>query len=215
MSYGRLLLLVLAITPSGALSPGPLSASAVAVGAALGALGGLMVAVGHMMVELPYILLIHRFMQNFKELLERARRILNVLIFFLLLYFSYLLISDSVAILRGEDVSSAGITANSYLEAILVGALFTGFNAHFLAWWLTIGYPLLESASKLGARGIGVMYVSHVSIDYLWLTLLAAGGGASKLIGDFAYALLLIALALVLLFFAFNVAREIVRNIRP
>ncbi|MEN2999743.1 MAG: LysE family transporter [Acidilobaceae archaeon] len=210
----RLLLLVLAITPSGALSPGPLSASAVAVGAAMGALGGFMVAVGHMVVELPYILLIHKFMENFKELLERARKVLNVLIFLLLLYFSYLLITDSVAILRGGGVGSSGVSASSYLEALFVGVLFTGLNVHFLAWWLTIGYPLLESATRLGARGVGVMYVSHVSIDYLWLTLLAAGGGASKLIGDFAYALLLLALALMLLFFAFNVGREIVRSIR-
>ncbi|MCX8196238.1 MAG: LysE family translocator [Acidilobaceae archaeon] len=214
MSYARLILLVLAITPSGALSPGPLSASAVAVGAALGFIGGFMVAVGHMLVELPYVLLIHRFMESFRGLMERVRKLLNVLIFVLLLYFAYLLFVDALVIIRGESVGSSGVSASSYLEALTVGALFTGLNAHFLAWWLTIGYKLIESAARLGAKGMGIMYVSHVSIDYAWLTLLAAGGGVSRLIGDLAYALLLIALAFVLLFFAFGVGREIVKGLR-
>jgi len=50
----------LLISPSGALSPGPLSAMAVAAGLALGALGGLAIALGHTLFELPYVALLLR-----------------------------------------------------------------------------------------------------------------------------------------------------------
>ena len=46
---------IILITPSGAFSPGPLTASAIALGASKGWRAGLYVAVGHMLFELPYV----------------------------------------------------------------------------------------------------------------------------------------------------------------
>ncbi len=215
-SYRVIVLLTLAITPSGALSPGPLSASAVALGALMGPLGGFLAALGHMVVELPYTLLLYRFTLLLKSFIARFKVVLNTVVVAFLLYFSYLLLHDSLNLLTGSGgfQSSSVIIGGGLLDAILVGALLTGFNAYFLIWWLTVGYPLIEESSKLGFRGFTVMYVSHVWMDYAWLTLLAGGGGAVKLLGSTPYAILLAALALILVVFATKIAIDVSRDAR-
>lgn len=213
--YLQIVLLTLAITPSGALSPGPLSAAAVAAGASLGPLGGLLLAIGHTIVEVPYVAVIHRLSAASKGLIERLRIPLNVAMMIVLLYYSLLLLLDAIKIFKGEAQGVGARSAGSYAEALLLGIALTGLNAHFLAWWLTIGYALIESATKHGLKGMTIMYLSHVWMDYAWLTLLAAGGGATELIGREAYAALLALLSLVLFLFFIKILRETVSMIRP
>jgi len=50
-----------------------------------------------------------------------------------------------------------------------------------------------------------VMYTSHVWMDYVWLALLAAAGGAAKLLGPY-YSLFNYALAAMLVLFAVDIA---------
>jgi len=209
-SYVRLVGLTLAITPSGALSPGPLSASAVAVGALVGPLGGFVVAFGHMVVELPYVLLLYRLSSQFRVYLERFKVVLNAVVVAFLLFFSYMLLRDAISIALGGAPPALGSTVagGGLLGAFLTGVTLTGFNVYFLLWWLTVGYPLVEESAKLGLRGFTIMYSSHVWMDYAWLTLLASGGLAIKLAGSTAYAALLAALALVLVFFATRIALD-------
>jgi len=212
--FRRIILLTLAITPSGALSPGPLSASAVAVGALLGVTGGLVIALGHMIIELPYIILIYKFTAGLRSILGKTRLAMNTVITLFLLYFSYMLLQDSIRVLNGGNLgSSSGVIASSYLGAFIIGIALTGFNVYFLVWWLTVGYPLIEEASRLGVRGLTVMYTSHVWMDYVWLAILSAGGGASRLLGSTGYAVLLVILALILIVFALKIAVDTIRQL--
>ncbi len=203
----KLVLTTLAITPSGALSPGPLSASAAAVGAALGLWGGFLIALGHMAVELPYVAILHRFAGLTRKSLGRMKVPMNVIIVAFLVFFSYLLLIDATALLRGQ-ASAGGFQRAGPLEAFLIGITLTGLNVYFLAWWLTVGYPLIEESSRLGLKGFTAMYASHVWMDYAWLMLLAAGGGATRILGTLPYALLLIALSAILIMFALKIARD-------
>jgi len=216
-SYRMVVLLTLAITPSGALSPGPLSASAVALGALMGPLGGFLAALGHMVVELPYVLLLYRFTFTLRSFITRFKVALNTVVVVFLLYFSYMLLRDSISIVMGlEGSQSPGfIVGGGLLEAMVTGALLTGFNAYFLLWWLTVGYPLIEESSKLGFRGFTVMYASHIWMDYAWLTLLAGGGVTVKLLGSTPYAILLGVLATILVIFAVKIARDTFRDLTP
>jgi len=216
-SYRMVVLLTLAITPSGALSPGPLSASAVALGALMGPLGGFLAALGHMVVELPYVLLLYRFTFTLRSFITKFKVALNTVVVVFLLYFSYMLLRDSISIVMGlEGSQSPGfIVGGGLLEAMVTGALLTGFNAYFLLWWLTVGYPLIEESSKLGFRGFTVMYASHVWMDYAWLTLLAGGGVTVKLLGSTPYAILLGVLATILVIFAVKIARDTFRDLTP
>ncbi len=212
-SLWSLVLATLTITPSGALSPGPLSASAAAVGALLGPWGGFLIALGHMAVELPYVATLYRFASLMRRSLARLKVPMNTIIIVFLLFFSYLLLQDFIAVLRGESSPSRSPVSRPF-EAFVVGAALTGLNVYFLAWWLTVGYPLIEKSSELGRKGFAAMYISHVWMDYAWLILLAAGGGATKILGVIPYAILLAILATVLAGFAMKIAFDTWRLMR-
>jgi len=195
----------LAITPSGALSPGPLSASAVAIGALLGPLGGFLVALGHMLFELPYVMLLVKWAERFNRVLARVEKPLNLVVAGFIVFFAYGLFHDAAAALSGTVNTGSAITVGGgVLGALLTGAVLTGFNPYFLAWWVTVGLPLVRGAAEHGARGFTVMYASHVWMDYAWLVLLAAAGaGLSRIAG--LYAALLAGLGVVLLLFAVDI----------
>ncbi|MGC9148215.1 MAG: LysE family transporter [Sulfolobales archaeon] len=202
----RIVFLTLAISPSGALSPGPLSISAIALGALLGPLAGLSIGFGHMLFELPYVFILHRFTLVARSFLERIKYYLNIGVFIFLVYFSYLLIIDALKILSGMGSGVSFVSRGfSLLDALLTGLLLTGFNAYFLIWWITVGYPLIETSSKNGSMGFAVMYSSHVWMDYVWLTLLASGGRFIETTGKVPYSILLMSLAGVLLYFAIKI----------
>ena len=186
----NLILKTLIVTPSGALSPGLLSISAVAVGSTMGFMGGLMVAVGHTMFEAPYVFALTKLFGRLGRVIRRYDKILNSVTVLFAFYFAYGLM------FTGMDEGSINVS-----EAVLAGAIFTGANAYFLLWWLSVGLPLLEEAAVLGNRGFLIMYLSHVWMDYLWLGLLAAMGGVSRLLGPI-YPLFMKSLALLLIMFA-------------
>ena len=202
-----LVLKTVMITPSGALSPGPLSAAAVALGAKLGAVAGLAIAFGHMLFEAPYIALLTRGYAGVARLLDRYGKLLNLVVVAFIVWFSYLLIKDGIHVLLARQVSESTLGATTgLLDALIAGIVLTGANAYFLLWWITVGFPLIRDAAVLGSTGFAVMYASHVWMDYAWLALLAASGGVARLIGPDAYGVLLIALAVLLLLFAVDIA---------
>ena len=209
-SLQRIVLVTLAITPSGALSPGPLSAGAVAIGASMGLIGGLLVALGHMVVELPYLVVLYFFLEKLSGWLRRAEKPLSLGIALFIFYFALGLLTEGISILLSQQSTSIP-SATTLLPnaspwiALVLGALLTGGNVYFLLWWLTVGLPLIRLAQENGAKGFTVMYASHVWMDYAWLGLLAAIGGLASLT-SIGYALLLIVLGIVLVVFGADIA---------
>jgi len=215
-SLKRVVAETLLITPSGALSPGPLSASAVAIGALMGPVGGLLVALGHMLFELPYVVLLVKWAEKLSRAISKYEKPLNLAVAGFIVFFAYGLILDAIAAAHGVVRTSSAMTASTPLGALMVGLVLTAFNPYFLAWWATVGLPLVRGAAAHGGKGFAAMYSSHVWMDYVWLALLAAGGaGLSRITG--LYAALLLGLAAVLLVFAANlVARGLLgRRLLP
>ena len=196
----KIVTLTLAITPSGALSPGPLSAMAVTAGLTLGALGGILLAVGHMLAELPYVAFLYFSVDKAKKYLEKAKVPMNVTVSVFLLYFSYLLLQTAMQ--ENPLATASRQTTLGPLGAIIAGAALTGLNPYFLMWWVTVGYPIVNEASETGHKGLAAMYGSHVWMDYAWLAILAAAGGVAGGTSILAYKGLMAGLAAVLLFFA-------------
>ncbi|AEM39414.1 Lysine exporter protein (LYSE/YGGA) [Pyrolobus fumarii 1A] len=193
----------LLISPSGALSPGPLSISAIALGARLGLAGGLAVALGHMLFELPYVALLTKGFERVESIVRRYEKYLIVSVVVFLVYFSAMLLRDALDILRSFQVGGIqGLTAANMFEAVLTGIILTGGNAYFLLWWVTVALPIVRETARHGTTGFAVMYGAHVWMDYLWLGLLAASGGVARILGVIPYAALLIILAGLLLLFA-------------
>jgi len=174
MNTREIVLKTLVVTPSGALSPGLLSASAVAVGAASGPIGGLAVALGHMAFELPYVFLLSRTIGKISSQLQRFKKLLGIIVFGFVLFF-----------VKGL-IESPTMPSVSVSDAFLAGFAFTAFNFYFLLWWATVGLPLVELAST-DKKSFMLMYASHVWMDYIWLAALAALGSTAYLMGGLTY----------------------------
>lgn len=199
----ELVTLTLLITPSGALSPGPLTASTLALGTREGWRAGILVAVGHTLVEFPYIVLLYYALSTITRLLRGGiGLILGLSDAFIVLYFGFLLLSQSLS--KNIEVRPGRLYR---LHPIHVGVLLTAFNVFFLLWWVGVGLPLIRAAIPWGLAGIAVMYVSHVWMDYVWLGLIAlAGYKGARSFGSKSYRLLLGVLGGILVFFGVDIA---------
>jgi len=140
------------ITPSGALSPGPLSASAVAVGATLGVIGGALIALGHLAVELPYFILLLVLTSKIEEKLGDRILIINAFAAAFILYFAYLLADLGISLLHGDSLALQGAQILTPLDAFLAGVILTGANAYFLVWWVSVGKPIIDEANSTPSR---------------------------------------------------------------
>ena len=161
----------LLISPSGALSPGPLSTSAVILGArGRGLREGLLVALGHTAFELPYVYLLVRSI-TYVSAIHEAREALTLVSAAFIFFFAYMTLRDA---LRGAR-PGAGNEGPVY-GAFAAGLLLTGLNPFFLAWWPSVAMPILEDTAMLGGVGFAAMYASHVWYDFAWLGLLAYAG---------------------------------------
>jgi threonine/homoserine/homoserine lactone efflux protein len=203
------------VSVSGALAPGPLTVSAIAIGVRKFAKGGFLVALGHMMFEFPYIIAITLLALSADFLLKSSAvsHILASVIFVFVLFFSYANIKDGVGVLKGGEIQmKSGLMIG--LNPVFVGFLLTCLNPYFLLWWLSIGLPLLRLSSSMGSIYLLIMYVAHVWLDYLWLTLMGfAGERSAKLLKSKGYGLLLIILGLILAVFAIDLALKAYFNL--
>jgi len=192
---------VVIVTASGALAPGPLLFATVSHGAKSGAKGGLLVSVGHMLFELPLTIFLAL---GFSTVVDQpiVRPLTGLLGGVALLFFGVLQIRESLVPKRGQTRFSGMLVRNP----ILLGIVFTGLNPYFIMWWLTIGINFISDAlGFLSFFGFVLMYVSHVWMDYAWLTLTAylARRGAS-VVGSKGYRILMTVFGLILICFGLN-----------
>jgi threonine/homoserine/homoserine lactone efflux protein len=112
-----------------------------------------------------------------------------------LIFFAYLTFRDAI------KVSLTTSDSPRYSSAVATGAFLSLFNPYFIAWWIGVGTPLIMEAFKtMYLVGIGIMYVSHVWLDYVWLTLIATLGSLSR-VKVRIYRIILIALAVIITYF--------------
>jgi threonine/homoserine/homoserine lactone efflux protein len=214
-SFVAFLATVVVVTASGALMPGPLFAANLLQGSKGGAKSGFMISVGHTLVELPLVMLIG----------AGISRLLNLPGFSTVVG----LIGGSALILFGvfriRDVASSSFNiepiadAKLHKRSLMLGVGLTGLNPFFIVWWLTVGLGLVIQAVEFGALlGVFTMYVSHVWMDYAWLTGTAYLSARGKtLLKARGYKLLLATLALLLVYFGVGfIARAMFQiNILP
>ncbi|ABL89006.1 Lysine exporter protein (LYSE/YGGA) [Pyrobaculum islandicum DSM 4184] len=201
----NLILSITLITPSGAFSPGPLTASAVALGATRGWRAGLYVAAGHMAFELPYVTaLVYAFS---KINVETYKLPLTVAALAFILYFTYLLLRDAWRIARGRPPA---IPTSKFTNPLVAGIALTALNPYFLLWWITVAGPIVAELAAQPPYVFAAVYAAHVWMDYLWLVLMASlGNAASRLLSAKGYAAFLAALAIMLLYFGVELLRKL------
>jgi len=215
MDLAGLIVSTIIISVSGALSPGPLTASAVMIGTRRFAKGGFLIALGHMLFEFPYVLIIASLYSSIGVFLKsvNVNYALTFAILLFILFFSYLVIKEGFSVIK-SGVSQMRESRDYALNPVLVGIILTGLNPYFLLWWLSVGLPLIQISMSMGLPFFLLMYGSHVWMDYFWLTLMGfAGESGVKILKSKGYGVLLIILGLILALFAINISLKTFLNL--
>lgn len=214
-SFPTFLATVVIVTASGALMPGPLFAANLLQGTRGGAKSGFMISVGHMLVELPLVMLIGVGISNLLNLPGFSTIVGLVGGSALILFGAFQIRDVTLGSFNIEPVKDAKL----HKRSLMLGVGLTGLNPFFIVWWLTVGLGLVVQAVELGALlGVFIMYISHVWMDYAWLTGTAYLSAKGKtLLKARGYRLLLAGLALLLVYFGVGfIARAIFQiNILP
>jgi threonine/homoserine/homoserine lactone efflux protein len=191
---------IIIVTASGALAPGPLFFGLLMHGSKEGARAGFSCAIGHTIVEFPLVLALAL------GLLAAANQpVIKGIIGFVggigLIGFGILQIYDTVR--NKPEFGEVSKKRKLPGSSLVLGLALTGLNPYFILWWLTIGSILIVQALAFAAiLGVLIMYVSHVWMDYAYLTTIAHLGKKGKaIVGSRYYRFVLVAFGLVLIYY--------------
>ncbi len=194
---------VILITASGALAPGPLFFATVVRGMKSGAKVGILFSIGHTAVEFPLVLLLGL---GLLQLVGHGQSSVLTLIAAaggaVLIVFGLLQIRDAVT---AKNVRLGNHRSLRRGSLVLLGVTLTAFNPFFITWWLTVGSQLVVEAVVLASfGGVLLMYVSHIWMDYVWLSLVAyLAHRGQNILSTRGYRFAVAAFGLVLLYFGF------------
>jgi threonine/homoserine/homoserine lactone efflux protein len=171
------LLSVIAVSASGVMGPGPLTVATIATGVRRSWKAGLLVSLGHMIVELPLVLVIALGVLSFIPMgVNRWIMLLGGI--FMILF--------GIITLRGARRAVVDKQDNRFESSLVVGIGLSAMNPYFIMWWLTVGTPLIMIAvGAMGLVGVAIMYLTHVWMDFAWLSILAGLGSQGKKLGKF------------------------------
>ena len=187
--------MVIAISASGVMSPGPLFTANIVYGLKEGKIAGLKIAMGHTVVEFPLIVFLGLGTISL-ETFPEYRILITVIGAIGLFVFAGLQIKS----IFGKDFRNK---TNSNKNSFLAGIFLSALNPFFIIWWLTIGIVLItESIALWGFSGILILFIFHIWMDYVWL--FAVAGFASKaknILSNNNYKILIVGLSIILVYF--------------
>jgi len=200
---------VIAVSASGALSPGPLTIATIALGARGGWRSGILVSLGHTFFELPYLVVLVFAFNVLTGFLKASVSILAVVGALVILYFAYLLLRDAY---RGVNLNTSNTLIST--NPLIVGFMFTALNPYFLIWWLSIGMTLIAQIQNIGLTSLVIIYPAHVWLDFAWLSIVAGlSKRGSKALSLRGQRIMLATLGVILIIFALNTILKSTLNI--
>jgi len=187
--------LVIVISASGVMAPGPLFAANISYGLREGARAGVKMAIGHTIVELPLVILLGVGVFSLESFPE-FRTIISI--FGAITLFVFAAIQIRTTLRRKELVSS-----NSKQGPLIAGIILSALNPFFIIWWLAIGFKLISDAMLMWSfAGILIMFGLHIWMDFAWLGAVSfLASKSSKILSNKNYRILMIALSLMLVYF--------------
>ena len=164
MTLFLFLIQVFVISLSGALSPGPVTAAAIATGQRSRHAGALL-AVGHGILEFPLMILI---MLGMGKLLKLSYTQIAIG-----LAGGIVLLIMAIQMLAGSNTDKNTQGKISTDKPILTGFILSASNPYFLLWWATVGLALATTARQLGIWAFALFTITHWLCDLVWLEKLA------------------------------------------
>jgi len=196
-------ILVIVISASGVMAPGPLFAANIVHGLRDGAKSGIKMAVGHTIVELPLVILLGIGVFSL-ELFPGFRTVISILGAITLFVFAIIQIN---IIFRNKKQTTSNLKQGPLVSGILLSAL----NPFFIIWWLTIGFKLISDAMLIWAfSGILVMFVLHIWMDFAWLgTISYLAAKSKKILTNKNYKIIMTGLSIMLIYFGITFLEDI------
>ena len=196
-------MLVIVISASGVMAPGPLFAANVSYGLKEGTKAGLKMAIGHTIVEFPLVILLGIGVFSLESFPE-FRAVISI--FGAITLFVFAAIQIRTIIGKKELVSS-----NLKQGPLLAGIVLSALNPFFLIWWLTIGFKLISDAMLMWAfAGILIVFGLHIWMDFAWLgTVSFLASKSSRILSNRNYKILMIGLSFVLIYFGITFLTDI------
>jgi threonine/homoserine/homoserine lactone efflux protein len=194
--------LVIVISASGVMAPGPLFAANIAHGLRDGAKSGIKMAIGHTIVELPLVILLGIGVFSL-ELFPEFRTVISILGAITLFIFAAMQIKT---IFRNKE-STTNLKQGPLVSGILLSAL----NPFFIIWWLTIGFKLISDAMLIWAfSGILVLFVLHIWMDFAWLGAISyLASKSAKILSNKNYKIIMIGLSVMLVYFGITFLEDV------
>jgi len=194
--------LVIVISASGVMAPGPLFAANIAHGLKDGAKSGIKMAIGHTIVELPLVILLGIGVFSL-ELFPEFRTVISILGAITLFVFAAMQIKT---IFRNKET-----TTNLKQGPLVSGILLSALNPFFIIWWLTIGFKLISDVMLIWAfSGILVLFVLHIWMDFAWLgTISYLASKSAKILSNKNYKIIMISLSVMLVYFGITFLEDV------
>ncbi len=188
-------IIVIVISASGVMSPGPLFAANISYGLREGAKSGIKMAIGHTIVELPLVILLGIGVFSL-ETFPEFRTTLSVVGAITL--FTFALVQIKTVLQNNKDFTSA--PKHGPLHA---GIVLSALNPFFVIWWLTIGFKLISDAMLIWAfSGIVIVFFLHIWMDFAWLGGISfLASKSSKILSSRNYKIIMVGLSLSLVYF--------------
>jgi threonine/homoserine/homoserine lactone efflux protein len=188
-------ILVIIISASGVMSPGPLFAANITYGLREGVKSGIKIAIGHSIVELPLVILLGIGVFSL-EIFPEFRTIISI--FGAITLFVFAGIQIKTILEKNKNIS-----IKPKQGPIVTGILLSALNPFFIVWWLTIGFKLISDAMLIWAfAGILIVFVFHIWMDFAWLGITAFLASKSrKIISNRNYKIMILVLSLTLIYF--------------
>ena len=189
---------VIVISASGVMSPGPLFAANVVYGLREGKISGIKIAIGHTIVEFPLILLLGIGFFSIENIPE-IRTVIIILGAVGLFGFAILQI-------RSVTKQKFNLETKSGHGPLVAGILLSALNPFFIIWWLTIGLVLIsESIQNFGIIGIVILFLFHIWMDYAWLfTIAAFSSKAKNYLSKRNFKMIIVGLSIFLIYFGID-----------
>jgi threonine/homoserine/homoserine lactone efflux protein len=189
---------IVLLTASGALAPGALFFINISYGSQYGAKSGFIFSISHTVIEFSLIMV---FALGLLTIASEpiVKLIIGTVGGIFLIIFGILQFKNSIQI----KTNYSKPRKSSFSHLFLIGLAFTGLNPFFIIWWLTVGGELiLISLAFAGLLGVILMFISHVWMDYVWLTTIAYfAKKGTQIIGSRGYRFLIGVFAVILVYF--------------
>ena len=197
-------ILVIIISASGVMSPGPLFAANITYGLKEGVKSGIKIAIGHSIVELPLVILLGIGAFSL-EIFPEFRTIISI--FGALTLFVFAAIQIKTILKKEKDIS-----IKSKQGPIVTGILLSALNPFFIVWWITIGFKLISDAMMIWAfAGILIVFVLHIWMDFTWLGITAfLASKSKKVLSNRNYRIMILGLSLTLIYFGITFLIDVI-----